>query len=126
MDASVNLLSVPHRQRKLLKKHLAPRLSTGKNMLRILFITATHGNEQDGVKVMQQLEKELPKDKYGYDWIIGNEKAYQKNVRYIDQDLNRSAPGDSSSPVYEVRRAAELVKIANSYDVVIDIHGTKT
>lgn len=95
-------------------------------MLRILFIAATHGNEQDGVKVMQQLEKELPKDKYGYDWIIGNEKAYQKNVRYIDQDLNRSAPGDSSSPVYEVRRAAELVKIANSYDVVIDIHGTKT
>ena len=47
-------------------------------MRKILFITATHGNEQDGVKVMQQLENELPKDEYNYDWIIGNEKAYQK------------------------------------------------
>ena len=95
-------------------------------MPKILFITATHGNEQDGVKVMQQLEKELPKDEYNYDWIIGNEKAYQKNVRYVDRDLNRSAPGDINSTVYEMRRSAELIKIADAYGVVIDLHGTKT
>lgn len=32
-------------------------------MRKILFIAATHGNEQDSVKVMRQLEKELPKEK---------------------------------------------------------------
>lgn len=103
-----------------------PQLSIGKNMRKILFITATHGNEQDDVKVMQQLENELPKDEYNYDWIIGNEKAYQKNIRYVDQDLNRSAPGDINSTIYEMRRSAELIKIADAYDVVIDLHGTKT
>lgn len=53
-------------------------------MRKVLFIAATHGNEQDGVKVMRQLEKELPKEEYGYDWIIGNEKAFAANVRFTE------------------------------------------
>ncbi len=95
-------------------------------MRKILFITATHVNEQDGTKVMQQLEKELPKEEYSYDWIIANEKAYAVNERFVEQDLNRSAPGDIKSSVYEVRRAAEIIEISKHYDVVIDLHGTKT
>ena len=94
-------------------------------MRKVLFIAATHGNEQDGVKVMRQLEKELPKEEYGYDWIIGNEKAFAANVRFTEQYLNRSAPGDSNSPIYEVRRAAELIEYGKKFDVVIDLHGTK-
>ena len=95
-------------------------------MRKILFIAATHGNERDSVKVMRQLEKELPKEKYGYNWIIGNKKAFAANARFIEQDLNRSAPGDINSPVYEVRRAAELIEYGKNFDVVIDLHGTKT
>lgn len=95
-------------------------------MRNILFITATHGNERDGVKVMQQLEQELPKEEYNYDWIIGNEKAYARNERYTEQDLNRSAPGDIESPIYEMRRAAEIIEISKNFDIVIDLHGTKT
>ena len=93
-------------------------------MRKILFIAAIHGNERDSVKVMQQLEK--AKEKYGYDWIIGNEKAFAANTRFTEQDLNRSAPGDINSPVYEVRRAAELIEYSKNFDVVIDLHGTKT
>ena len=95
-------------------------------MRKILFIAATHGNERDGVKVMRQLEKELPKEKYGYDCIIGNEKAFSANTRFTEQDLNRSAPGDINSSIYEVRRAAELIEYGKNFDVVIDLHGTKT
>mgnify|MGYP000845078977 FL=1 len=95
-------------------------------MRKTLFIAATHGNERDSVKVMRQLEKELPKEKYGYNWIIGNEKAFEANTRFTEQDLNRSAPGDINSPVYEVRRAAELIEYGKNFDVVIDLHGTKT
>ena len=68
-------------------------------MRKILFIAATHGNERDSVKVMRQLEKELPKEKYGYDWIIGNKKAFAANARFVEQDLNRSAPGDINSSI---------------------------
>lgn len=95
-------------------------------MRNILFITATHGNEQDGVKVMQRLEQELPSEEYCYSWIIANEKAYARNQRYSEQDLNRSAPGDSKSSVYEVRRAAEIIELSKKFDIVIDLHGTKT
>ena len=95
-------------------------------MRKILFIAATHGNERDSVKVMRQLEKELPKEKYDYDWIIGNEKAFAANTRFVEQDLNRSAPGDINSPVYEACRAAELIEYSKKFDVVIDLHGTKT
>ncbi len=95
-------------------------------MRKILFITATHGNERDGVEVMQQLEQEFPKEEYSYDWIIGNEKAYARNERYTEQDLNRSAPGSSESPIYEVRRAAEIIELGKNFDIVIDLHGTKT
>ncbi len=69
-------------------------------MRNILFITSTHGHEQAGTGVLQQLEKEFPKTEYGYDWIIGNEQAYKLNQRFTEQDLNRSAPGDSKSDIY--------------------------
>lgn len=95
-------------------------------MRKILFLTATHGNEQDGVKVMRRLEQELPKEDFGYDWIIANEEAYILNERFVEKDLNRSAPGDAFSPIYELRRAAEIIELSKSFDCVIDLHGTKT
>ena len=34
--------------------------------------------------------------------------------------------GDINNPVYEVRRAAELIEYSKKFDVVIDLHRTKT
>lgn len=93
-------------------------------MNKILFILATHGNEYFSIEVFKKLEKSLPKNIYGYDWIIGNELALKKNIRFIKKDLNRSAPGDITSDIYEENRAAQLIKLANYFDLVIDIHGT--
>lgn len=90
----------------------------------ILFIAATHGDEGFSVPVLEKIEKTYPKEEWSYDWIIGNEKAFKLNKRYTDADLNRSAPGDISSNVYETRRAAEIVKLSENYNVVIDIHGS--
>lgn len=93
---------------------------------RFLILTATHGNEGFSVNVLQELEKEFPCNVYGYDWIISNEKAFQKNVRFIDVDLNRSALGDKKSNKYEEKRAAEIIGLSKEYDFVIDIHGTNS
>ncbi|HEY4515940.1 MAG TPA: succinylglutamate desuccinylase/aspartoacylase family protein [Candidatus Paceibacterota bacterium] len=90
----------------------------------ILFILATHEDEAFSLDVFKKLEKAMPKDLYGYNWVIGNKKALKKGVRFVDADLNRSAPGNSNSSVYEERRAAELIKLANEYNFIIDIHGT--
>lgn len=91
---------------------------------KFLIITALHGDEGFSVNVLEKLEKKLPPKKFGYDWIIGNPKAYEKNTRFVDADLNRVAPGDPKSKVYEERRAAELISLSTKYSFVIDIHGT--
>lgn len=90
----------------------------------ILFILATHGDESFSIEVLKKLEKAMPREEYGYDWVIGNENALKKGLRSTDADLNRSAPGNIGSSVYEERRAIELIKLTNKYNFVIDIHGT--
>ncbi len=89
-------------------------------MKKILFIAATHGNEPIGVEVLQRLEKTCD----DFDWIIGNPKALAQNTRCFEGDLNRSAPGDAGSPLYEKRRAKEILDFSKQYDITIDIHGT--
>ncbi len=49
---------------------------------RTLITTCTHGDEEFAVPVVEKLAK-----KYSFDWQINNQKAYEKNVRYIDTDL---------------------------------------
>lgn len=57
------------------------------------------------------------------DFILANEEAAKRNVRFIDQDLNRSFPGNPKGN-YEERRAAEILPAIQSADIVIDIHTT--
>jgi succinylglutamate desuccinylase len=93
---------------------------------KVLFICATHGDEGFSIPVLKELEKTYPKEKYNYDWIIGNPFALKKQTRFVDCDLNRSAPGNLNALEYENRRAAEIREISKQYDIVIDIHGTKS
>lgn len=93
------------------------------NRPKLLFIAATHGNEGYSIPVLKKIETNYPKEEWNYDWIVGNPRALQENVRYTEADLNRVAPGDLDSPVYEERRAAEIIEIAKDYDMVVDIHG---
>lgn len=89
----------------------------------VLFLAAVHGDETIGIETMQRVEEEMPMT--NSDWTIGNERAWKRGARFIDRDLNRSAPGKKNAKEYELRRACELVEIAKSYRYVIDIHGAK-
>ncbi len=91
---------------------------------KLLFIAATHGEEGFSIPVLRRLEAEYPKDKWGYEWIVGNPEALKQGKRFTQTDLNRAAPGDQSSTFYEERRAAELLEISQGYDMIVDIHGT--
>lgn len=93
-------------------------------MRNLLFVGATHGDEAIGVDTLYEIEQIYDRKDYGYDWIIGNPRAFQANVRFTGSDLNRSAPGNPGSTIYEERRAAEIIEISKSYDAMIDIHGT--
>ncbi|MCF4101654.1 succinylglutamate desuccinylase/aspartoacylase family protein [Gillisia sp. M10.2A] len=68
----------------------------------LLFITAgVHGNEPSGVnalkKVFRQLEVVKPTIRGTIVGVKGNTNALQKNVRYIDEDLNRTWTEDNIS-----------------------------
>jgi aspartoacylase len=87
----------------------------------ILFLTAVHGDEKLGFEVMETLEKIGFSNRF--DWIIANKKALEKGVRFVDIDLNRSAPGNKNSKKYELKKAYELIEVSKNYSYVIDIHG---
>jgi hypothetical protein len=91
---------------------------------KFLIIAATHGDENLGVEAMRMIQKKLSPTKYCYDWILGNPIAHRKGTRFIQADLNRVAPGNSNSKIYEERRAAELMEISKKYRFILDIHST--
>lgn len=92
-------------------------------MKKILLVAATHGNETIGIEAIEKL-KNKNLDKY-FDVLIGNPKALEKKVRFIDYDLNRAYPGDPNSPIYEKRLANINFETAQNYDYIIDLHSTK-
>lgn len=60
----------------------------------LLFVTAAvHGNEPSGVKalrnVFRKLKEDQPSIKGTFMGLLCNTKAYNRNVRFIDEDLNR-------------------------------------
>lgn len=84
-----------------------------------LILTATHGDEAFSIPVVQALQST-----FKFDWTISNPKAFKQKTRFLEADLNRSGPGNSTSPVYEIRRAQKLIALGSKYQQTIDIHGT--
>lgn len=92
----------------------------------ILFIVHTHGNEPAPFQAIQNVIKHKGREYFDAhaDFVVANPIATEKNVRFIDADLNRIYPGNINSLLYEERRAVEVLEIAKKYKYVIDIHTT--
>lgn len=90
--------------------------------MRILINALTHGDERVGLSVIKRIKK-LPIKHGQLVFSIANEKAYKKNKRFIDQDLNRSFPGKKNGN-HEEKLAYKLLPLVKSADIVIDIHST--
>ncbi|MEI6481244.1 MAG: succinylglutamate desuccinylase/aspartoacylase family protein [Candidatus Saccharibacteria bacterium] len=89
--------------------------------MKILILGAMHGNEPLGPQVVKAFEQNpIP----NIDVALANPPALQKNVRFVEKDLNRSFPGSTNGSSFEDRRAAEIVELCATYDVVLDFHNT--
>lgn len=86
---------------------------------KLIFFSATHGDEAFSIAVVKKLSKE-----YAFDRKISNPKALALNTRFTQADLNRSGPGNSRSKIYEERRAKVMISLGKKYQTVIDLHGT--
>lgn len=89
----------------------------------IVIVGCLHGNELVGHKIIEELKK-LKITKGRLKTILGNPKAVMANKRFIDQDLNRSFPGNKNSKLLEEKLAAKILKIISPNDYVIDVHST--
>lgn len=76
-------------------------------------VTYTHGDEPP------------PEEWKKYSSIIGNPRAKEAGVRFVQTDLNRSF-GVANPQSYEEKRAKELQKEIQGYDLVLDIHRTES
>tara|TARA_Y100001933_G_scaffold171553_1_gene169753 strand:+ start:104 stop:1003 length:900 start_codon:yes stop_codon:yes gene_type:complete len=101
---------------------------------KILIVSGTHGNELNpvwAVKKFRNLIKTSSKSK-SLEFILGNPKAFENGLRYIDVDLNRSfnvSKTSSNQNFYEINRSDYLVNKYGfegnkSCPIVIDLHTT--
>jgi succinylglutamate desuccinylase len=84
-----------------------------------------HGDEPCGRKAIEKFKKSEYKLEKPVKLIVANEKAAEKNVRYIDCDLNRNFPGDPESSQHEERLAADILEEVQGLKT-LSIHSTKS
>lgn len=95
---------------------------------KLLLLGAIHGDETCGVvalsKIVQQFESRAIFLKKGSVTIVPmcNPKAYEKNVRFIDRNLNRYMSPISNPSIYEDDLTNALCPLLEDADVLLDIH----
>lgn len=89
----------------------------------IVVVGCLHGNEIVGKMVIDALDK-ITILKGTLKTITANEEAMFLNKRFIQQDLNRSFPGNKKSKIVEEKLAFRILKEIQPTDYVIDIHST--
>jgi succinylglutamate desuccinylase len=84
-----------------------------------------HGDEPCGREAVEKFLSEDRETRKPVKFIVVNERAVEQDTRYIDDDLNRSFPGDPESDSHEERLAAELMEEVEGTKV-IDFHSTRS
>ena len=97
----------------------------GEGETEITIVGSVHGDEPAGKNAIKNfIEKEIEYRK-PVKFIIANEEALEKDVRFLDTDLNRSFPGNTESESHEERLASELMEEIKDTKV-LDIHTTRS
>ncbi|MFB6108108.1 MAG: succinylglutamate desuccinylase/aspartoacylase family protein [Haloplanus sp.] len=75
----------------------------------VAVVAAVHGDEPCGPQAVEELLADPPAFDRGVKFVVANERALERDVRYVDDDLNRSFPGDADAESHEKRLAADLL-----------------
>src|SRR5260370_1167484 len=88
-------------------------------MREILAFGGTHGEEKPGIELGRSIqEDEIP----GVVGEIGNPGGVEAGVRFLDQNLALSFPGQWCDPIYERHIANLNLRKCYGYDLVVDVH----
>ncbi|MBZ6493504.1 succinylglutamate desuccinylase/aspartoacylase domain-containing protein [Natrinema longum] len=75
----------------------------------IAVVAGIHGDEPCGVRAVERLLDDRPTVKRPVKLVVANEAALERQVRFIDEDLNRAFPGTPDAKTHEGQLANELV-----------------
>lgn len=95
-----------------------------------VILVGVHGNETPGLAAIKEMD--LSAIVAGEVRIIlGNPEAVKKNVRFIEQNLNRMfrAEADCTEEErasYEYRRSREIMPLLEGADALLDVHASNT
>lgn len=95
--------------------------STGTEQKKLVLVTGIHGNEASLFEPLKKSLEEFSSESITVTLILANELAAQKNVRYIDQDLNRSFTKDFLVENNETKIVKNLFLYCRG-DFIIDFH----
>lgn len=96
----------------------------------VTIMGGVHGNEPCGVNAINEL-KNL-KIKFGkINFILGNPRAIEQNIRFTAMNLNRVFREDDEmakeeKETYEYKRSREIIPFLNESDILLDIHSSAT
>jgi succinylglutamate desuccinylase len=79
-------------------------------------VGGVHGDEPCGVTAIREIFASDPPLERPTAFIVANERALERGVRYVDVDLNRVMPGEADADEYERRLAAELADVVEGCD----------
>lgn len=91
----------------------------GNGEIVLTIVCCQHGDEVFGQKVFEYYQNKLDRIRI----IMANEEAYDQEKRFIEDDLNRSFPGDRVGS-HEQRLAAQIMPYIKDVRYVLDIHTT--
>jgi len=97
----------------------------------VVIIAGVHGNETCGIRAFEEILPTLAIDAGRVTFVLGNPKAIERGVRFIDANLNRLFKSDESisdtqKSSYEYARSRELMPLLAQADFVLDVHSSGT
>ncbi|MEK7570504.1 MAG: succinylglutamate desuccinylase/aspartoacylase family protein [Patescibacteria group bacterium] len=90
-----------------------------------VIMAGVHGNEQSGLLAFKQYTP-LRIQRGTVFMVLGNPKAVERGIRYIEENLNRCFLVGKAGASYEARRAAELAPILDQASALLDLHASNS
>lgn len=101
-----------------------------KDGINLLILAAVHGNETAGTKAIRRILPELESGKIKLQQgkvtfiPVCNKEAYDRDIRQVDENLNRVMKIHQNPQTNEQRIANELCPLIEANDIMLDLHST--
>lgn len=91
----------------------------------VAIVGGIHGDEPCGAVAVEALLEAEPSVERPVKLIVANERALDRDVRYVDEDLNRAFPGSPDAETHEGQLAHELLGEIRGCEI-LSLHSTQS